>query len=220
MVCGMPDQLTVTAADALQRLREGNARFTSDTRSVAAFSSQLNRDKHAAGQQPFATILTCSDSRVPAEMIFDQGIGDLFVIRVAGNVVAPSLVGSVEFAAAAFGTELVVVMGHSGCGAVKATLDVIRAQIEVPTANIRDIVDRIRPAVEPIVELGINVEPAVLMEAAIRANVRHSADHLRHGSRLLEELVQQGKVAVVGAEYDLVSGRVEFFDLPPALTAS
>jgi carbonic anhydrase len=220
MVCGMSDQLTVTAADALQRLREGNARFTSDTRSVAAFSSQLNRDKHAAGQQPFATILTCSDSRVPAEMIFDQGIGDLFVIRVAGNVVAPSLVGSVEFAAAAFGTELVVVMGHSGCGAVKATIDVIRAQIEVPTANIRDIVDRIRPAVEPIVELGINVDPAVLMEAAIRANVRHSADHLRHGSRLLEELVQQGKVAVVGAEYDLVSGRVEFFDLPPALTAS
>lgn len=220
MVCGMPDPITVPAADALQRLREGNARFTSDTRSVAAFSSQLNRDKHAAGQQPFATILTCSDSRVPAEMIFDQGIGDLFVIRVAGNVVAPSLVGSVEFAAAAFGTELVVVMGHSGCGAVTATLDVIRAHIEVPTANIRDIVDRIRPAVEPIVELGINVDPDVLMEAAIRANVRHSADHLRHGSRLLEELVQQGKVAVVGAEYDLVSGRVEFFDVPPALTAS
>lgn len=220
MVCGMPDPNTVTAADALQRLREGNARFTSDTRSVAAFSSQLDRDKHAAGQQPFATILTCSDSRVPAEMIFDQGIGDLFVIRVAGNVVAPSLVGSVEFAAAAFGTELVVVMGHSGCGAVKATLDLIRAHIEVPTANIRDIVDRIRPAIEPIVELGIDVDPDVLMEAAIRANVRHSADHLRHGSRLLEELVQQGKVAVVGAEYDLVSGHVEFFDLPPGLTAS
>jgi carbonic anhydrase len=219
MVCGMPDQASISAADSLQRLREGNARFTSDTRSVAALLSQLNRDKHAAGQRPFAIILTCSDSRVPAEMIFDQGIGDLFVIRVAGNVVAPSLIGSVEFAAATFGTQLVVVMGHSGCGAVKATLDVIRANVDAPTANIRDIVDRIRPAVETLVEFGANSDQAAVMEAAIRANVRHSASHLRHGSRLLEELVQQGKVAVVGAEYDLVSGRVEFFDVPAELTA-
>lgn len=219
MVCPMPEQPSISAADALQRLREGNAHFVAGARSVAALSSQLDREKHAAGQRPFAIILTCSDSRVPAEMIFDQGIGDLFVIRVAGNVVAPSLVGSVEFAAATFATQLVVVMGHSGCGAVQATLDVIRATLDVPTANIRDIVDRIRPAVESIVELGANADQAALLQAAIRANVRHSADHLRHGSRLLEELVAQGKVAVVGAEYDLVSGHVEFFDVPSELSA-
>ena len=220
MVLTMSDQSSISAAEALQRLREGNARFTGGTRSVAALLSQLNLDKHAAGQRPFAIILTCSDSRVPAEMIFDQGIGDLFVIRVAGNVVAPSLIGSVEFAASTFGTQLVVVMGHSGCGAVRATLDVIRSKIDLPSANIRDIVDRIRPAVVSLVEFGANADEAAVMDAAVRANVRHSADHLRHGSRLLEDLVQQGKVVVVGAEYDLASGRVVFFDVPTELPSA
>jgi carbonic anhydrase len=210
----MTDQPNVSAAEALQRLRAGNARFAAGMRSVAALSSQLEREQHAAGQRPFATILTCSDSRVPAEMIFDQGIGDLFVIRVAGNVIAPSLVGSVEFAAATFGTALVVVMGHSGCGAVRATLDVIRARVDVPTANIRDIVDRIRPAVATLVEVDAGKDEDSLVQAAVRANVRASVDHLRHGSRLLEELVSIGTVVVVGAEYDLVSGHVEFIDMP------
>src|SRR5690606_4501744 len=149
-----------------------------------------------------------------------QGIGDLFVIRVAGNVIAPSLVGSVEFAAATFGTQLVVVMGHSGCGAVRATLDVVRSRAPVATANIRDIVDRIRPAVESVVEANADADPGTLMPAAVRANVRSSADHLRHGSRLLEQLVHDGAVVVVGAEYDLVSGQVDFFDVPPELSAA
>jgi carbonic anhydrase len=215
----MPDQPSVPAAEALSRLRDGNARFSNDTRSVAALLSQLDREAHAAGQRPFAIILTCSDSRVPAEMIFDQGIGDLFVIRVAGNVIAPSLVGSVEFAAATFGTQLVVVMGHTGCGAVQATLDAVRAKLDVPSDNIRDIVDRIRPAVESVAELSAGADPAALLEAAVRANVRYSVDHLRHGSQLLEQLVQKGTVLVVGAQYDLVSGRVDFFDVPRGLAA-
>lgn len=214
----MPEQADVSAAQALQRLREGNARFAGGMRSVAALSSQLDREQHAAGQRPFAVILTCSDSRVPAEMIFDQGIGDLFVIRVAGNVIAPSLVGSVEFAVATFGTKLVVVMGHSGCGAVRATLDVIRSKLDVPTANIRDIVDRIRPAVATLAEVCADKDEASLLPAAIRANVRASVDHLRHGSRLLEQLVGEGTVVVVGAEYDLLGGQVEFFDVPSDMT--
>lgn len=208
----------VTPADALNRLREGNARFTSDTRSIATLVSQLNRREHAAGQRPFATILTCSDSRVPAEMIFDQGVGDLFMVRVAGNVVAPSLVGSVEFASATFGTRLVVVMGHSACGAVKATLDVLRGHSEIPSENIRDIVDRIRPAAESVLESDPQRNDAEVLAAAIRANVRSSADHLRHGSRVLEEMVRSGRVVVVGAEYDLASGHVDFFEVPRELS--
>jgi carbonic anhydrase len=204
----------VTAGEALRRLREGNARFVSGTPSVASLSSQMNREAHAAGQQPFAIILTCSDSRVPTEMIFDQGIGDLFVIRVAGNVVAPSLVGSVEFAAATFGTHLAVVMGHTSCGAVKATLDVLAGKTDLPSENIRDIVDRIRPAATAVVEASRGGD---VLPAAIRANVRTSVEHLRRGSRVLEEMVRKGEVTVVGAEYDLVSGVVDFFEVPPDL---
>lgn len=210
---------TVSPAQALQRLRQGNARFTSDTLSIAALVSQLQRVEHAQGQRPFAIVLTCSDSRVPIEMIFDQGIGDLFVIRVAGNIIAPSLVGSVEFAAATFGTRLVVVMGHSGCGAVKATLDVLRGDAEIPSDNIRDIVDRIMPTAMTVVETAGECSADEILHQAIRANVRSSADHLRHGSRILEQLVTARQVAVVGAEYDLASGKVDFFDVPADLAA-
>ncbi len=204
----------VSPKTALERLRNGNIRFASDTRSVASLVTQLKRSEHAASQSPFATILTCSDSRVPAEMIFDQGIGDLFVIRVAGNVVAPSLIGSVEFAAATFSTRLAVVMGHSSCGAVKATIDVLRNATILPSDNIRDIVDRIRPAAKTVIETSGTKTDAEVLHHAVRANVRTSADHLRHGSRILEDMVRTGQVAVVGAEYDLSTGLVDFFDLP------
>lgn len=215
----MPTTL-VSPSDALKRLRQGNERFASGTRSLEAFVSQAKLQEYAAGQSPFAIILSCADSRVPAEMIFDQGIGDLFVIRVAGNVIAPSLVGSVEYAAAVLGTQLAVVMGHSGCGAVQATLDVLRGKAKVPSENIHDIVERIRPAAQSVLGAaqdaarGGELDEVALMKQAVRANVRASADHLRHGSRLLERLAEQERLAVVGAEYDLRTGKVEFFDSP------
>lgn len=210
---------TVTPAEALTRLREGNERFISGARSVSALATQVHRAEHAAGQSPFATILTCSDSRVPAELIFDQGIGDLFVIRVAGNIIAPSLVGSVEFASATYGTSLVVVMGHTTCGAVVATLDVLWGRSQIASDNIRDIVERIRPAATTVLTSTPTGSEADLIDAAVRANVRASADHLRHGSRVLEEMVRHHQVVVVGAEYDLVTGRVDFFDVPEPLGA-
>ena len=208
---------SVTPDEALRRLREGNLRFANDTRSVASFVSQLNRSAHATAQKPYASILTCSDSRVPAEIIFDQGIGDLFVIRVAGNVVAPSLIGSVEFAAATFDTRLVVVMGHTSCGAVKATLDVLRKSTTVPSENIRDIVERIRPSARSVLDAAGNSTDEQLLGKAVRANVLSSADHLRHGSRVLEQMVSSGMVVVVGAEYNLSTGVVDFFDVPAGL---
>lgn len=207
----MPVRHPVTALEALARLKEGNARFLSNVRSIEALASQSNRDALLRGQAPFAIILSCSDSRAPAELLFDCGLGDLFVVRVAGNVVAPSLVGSVEFAAATFGTELVVVMGHTRCGAVNATINAITRDTAAISPNVADIVSRIEPALR---ELTQTLEGDALVHAAIRANVRSSADHLRHGSRLLEERVEQGRLLVVGAEYALETGQVDFFDVP------
>ncbi len=204
----------VPAREALRRLREGNDRFVSDLRSLDALASQANRGALVAQQSPFAVILSCSDSRVPSEIVFDQGLGSLFVVRVAGNVVAPSLVGSVEFAVETFGTELVVVMGHSRCGAITATLRALRGDGGPSSANIRDIVDRIRPAVEPL--LGAHGDEGTLTTRATRANVVASASHLRHSSRILEQRVAAGSVVVVGAEYSLETGKVDFFDGVPA----
>ncbi|WP_375769454.1 carbonic anhydrase [Archangium gephyra] len=201
------------AVQALYRLREGNRRFSQNLRSLDTTMGQAARASLAASQHPFAVILSCSDSRVPSEFVFDQGLGDLFVIRVAGNVVAPSLVGSVEFAAAAFGTRLVVVMGHSRCGAIKATLDFIQHSVDAPSENIHDIVDRCRPAVESVVHAaGPNVDRERLVHEAVRANVRQSCAHLRHGSRLLERFILEEGLLVVGADYSLDTGEVDFFD--------
>jgi carbonic anhydrase len=166
----------------------------------------------AAGQEPFAIILGCSDSRVPAEIVFDHGVGDLFVIRVAGNIVASSQVGSVEFAAERFGTPLVVVLGHSRCGAVQATLDELMQPKEKQSRNLRSIVDRIRPAVEALLATELKDDPEALVRHAVRSNVRISASHLRHGSEILEQLIQRGSLLVVGAEYSLETGVVDFFD--------
>jgi len=167
-------------------------------------------------QQPFAIVLGCSDSRVPAEIVFDQGLGDLFVIRVAGNIVAPSQVGSVEFAAARFGTRLVVVLGHSQCGAIVATLEELRRPTETQSRNLRAIVDRVRPSVEGLLETDLGRDLDALVEQAVRLNIRASADHLRHGSEVLEQLIQDDGLQVVGAEYSLETGVVEFFDGLPA----
>lgn len=200
----------VSADQALERLKQGNARFVSNVRSVDALGSQQQREALLHAQYPFAIILSCSDSRAPSELIFDCGLGDLFVVRVAGNVVAPSIVGSVEFAAAAFGTELVVVMGHTRCGAVTATVDSLVSGKPALSDNVRDIVDRIAPGVTELVRRIDSREE--MLAAATRANVRVAASHLRHGSRLLEDLIQQGRLRIVGAEYALETGVVTFLD--------
>jgi carbonic anhydrase len=204
--------MAMPAAEALRRLREGNLRFASGTSALQDALSHGRRAELAERQEPFAIILGCSDSRVPAEIVFDQGLGDLFVIRVAGNIVAPSQVGSIEFAAARFGTQLVVVLGHSRCGAILATLDELRTPTERQSRNLRAIVDRVRPSVEGLLATELRHDPEALVRQAVRANILTSADHLRHGSELLEQLIQQGRLLVVGAEYSLESGQVEFLD--------
>jgi carbonic anhydrase len=202
----------IPAREALERLREGNLRFVSTERSSEAFVSHDRRVELTKGQEPFAIILGCSDSRVPAEIVFDQGLGDLFVIRVAGNIVAPSQVGSVEFAAARFGTRLVVVLGHSQCGAITATLEELRRPTENQSRNLRSIVDRVRPSVEGILEAGGMQDPDTLVDRAVRANIRASTNQLRHGSEVLEQLIQEDGLLVVGAEYALDTGIVEFLE--------
>jgi carbonic anhydrase len=204
----------LTAIEALARLRDGNRRFVSGQSSTTALSNSARREALVAGQEPFAIILGCSDSRVPAELVFDQSFGDLFVIRVAGNIVAPSQVGSVEFAASRFGTRLVVVMGHSQCGAITATLEELQGRATSQSRNLRSIVDRVRPSVETVLNGGRDREPDALLRDAVRANVRASVNHLQHGSELLERLIPEGLV-VVGAEYSLETGVVDFFENVP-----
>ena len=203
----------VQAREALSRLQEGNQRFVSNVRSSDVLITHHRRAELTTGQQPFAIILGCSDSRVPAEIVFDQGLGDLFVIRVAGNIVAPSQVGSVEFAAERFETRLVVVLGHSQCGVILATVEELRRPSANHSGNLRAIVDRVRPSVEDLVTTVQDEDQ--LVRAAVRANIRASADHLRHGSALLEQLIRDKGLLVVGAEYSLETGVVEFFDGAP-----
>lgn len=205
----------ISAQEALERLREGNHRFVFDVRSSDTLTSQTRRRELAAGQEPFAIILGCSDSRVPAEIVFDQGLGDLFVIRVAGNIAAPSQIGSIEFAVERYGTRLVLVLGHSKCGAILATLEDLEQRSQGQSGNLRSIVDQIRPSVEALLGTELRHDPDALVRRAIRANVCRSANHLRHGSEVLEQLIQKDGLLVVGAEYSLETGVVEFFDGVP-----
>jgi carbonic anhydrase len=202
----------LSAIEALERLRDGNLRFVSDERGPSMLTNHARRSELIAGQNPFAILLGCSDSRVPAELIFDQGLGDLFVIRVAGNVVGSTEVGSVEFAAEQFGTRLVVVLGHSYCGAIQATLEELEHPREWRSPNLRSIVDFIRPSVEPLLETDAAEDRDALIAKAVRANIRASASHLRRGSRILEQLIAHEGLLVVGAEYSLETGAVDFFD--------
>jgi carbonic anhydrase len=202
----------ISATDALNRLQEGNQRFASGVRSIESMLSQTRRGDAESVQEPFAIILGCSDSRVPSEIVFDQGLGDLFVIRVAGNIVAPSQIGSVEFAAEQFKTRLVVVMGHTQCGAVCATIEEMQRPTGEQSANIKAIVDRIRPSVETLIETDLGHDKEALIHHATRANVRASVNQLRHGSELLEHLIDHEGLAIVGAEYSIETGAVEFFE--------
>ena len=202
----------VSARDALALLLDGNRRFVADVRSSDTLPSRARRIELAAGQEPFAVILGCSDSRVPVEIVFDQGLGDLFVIRVAGNIVAPSQIGSVEFAAEQFGTRLVVVLGHSNCGAIRATLEQLQRPKENQSRNLRSIVEFVRPSVENLLATELKHDLPTLFREAVRANIRTSAAHLRHGSEIIENLIQNDGLMIVGAEYSLDTGEVDFFD--------
>jgi carbonic anhydrase len=194
----------IPAHQALARLREGNRRFVE--------SRQGPPPRPGTSQQPFAIVLGCSDARVPAELVFGQGFGDLFVIRVAGNIVAPSQIGSVEFAAERFGTRLAVVLGHTQCGAVAATLEELRQPQANQSPNLRAIVERIRPSVEPLLRLPIGNDPEALAERAVRANVEASVRQLGRGSAILERLIERDGLLIVGAEYHVEEGTVEFWD--------
>lgn len=206
----------ISAREALEGLREGNRRFVSGVRSHDTATSQAHRSELAAGQQPFAIILGCSDSRVPPEIVFDQGLGDLFVIRVAGNIAAPTQIGSIEYAAERLGTRLIVVLGHSRCGAVSATLEELQQPAESPSPNLSSIIDCIRPSAEELLATELRHDSDALALQAVRANVRLSADRLRHGSRVLEQMIQSDGLLVVGAEYSIETGAVDFFDGVPA----
>lgn len=199
----------MTPSQCLQRLIEGNERYVANVRTAESALSHVRRLELANNQKPFAVILGCSDSRVPAELVFDAGLGELFVIRVAGNIVAPSQLASVEFAAQAFGCGLVVVLGHSQCGAVSATLDDLSPDGNEAASTLNSIISRIRPVVVSLVELGNALPRETLMRAAVRANIRASVDAIQHGTPLLEAMATAGQLLVVGAEYDLVSGKVE-----------
>ena len=203
---------TIDAHDALSRLREGNLRFVNDATNSEAIVSPSRRRELAAGQSPFAIILGCSDSRVPAEIVFDQGLGELFVIRVAGNIVAPSQVGSVEFAAERYGTRLVVVLGHSNCGAILTTIEELGRPPDHRHRNLGSIVNRIRPSVESLLDTGLIHDHDTLVRHAVRTNIRMSVGHLCTGSPVLEHLIANEGLLVVGAEYSLETGLVEFFD--------
>ena len=202
----------ISASDALERLRDGNRRFVAGEHTIDELASGIRRLAVVSGQRPIATILGCSDSRVPVEVVFDQGFGDLFVIRVAGNIVAPSQVGSVEFAAERLGTRLVVVLGHTSCGAVTATLEDLQRPASNQSWNMNSIVSRIRPSVEGLLATELKHDHARLIDQAVRANVRASVNQLRHGSDVLELLIRRDGLRVVGAEYSLETGVVDFFD--------
>ena len=202
----------IPARAALERLREGNRRFAAAVSGDAPLTRQALPRELPADQQPFAIILGCSDSRVPAEMVFDQGLGDLFVIRVAGNIVAPSQIGSVEFAAARFDTRLVVVLGHSQCGAILATLEELQRPSTKRSRNLSSIVDRVRPSVEGLLRTELQHDLGALVRHAVRANVGVSVSHLRHGSEPLEHLIEHEGLLVIGAEYSIETGLVEFFE--------
>lgn len=205
------------AIDSLVRLREGNKRFLSGNSHIPDLINRDRRSALVADQKPFAIILGCSDSRVPAEIVFDQGLGDLFVIRIAGNIVAPSQIGSVEFAVEYFGTPLVVILGHSNCGAVQATINEYYNKNGKTSKNLLSIVNRIRPSVESVLQSAKDENPEVLLHKAVRANISASTENLRHGSEIIQNLVDNNQLLIVGAEYSLETGEVDFFDGIPII---
>lgn len=207
--------MNTLAHDALKRLKDGNLRFVAGTTQRDPLANSSLRTQLVNGQEPFAIILGCSDSRVPPEVIFDQSLGDLFVIRVAGNIVAPFLVGSIEYAAAQLGTRLIVVLGHSQCGAVGVSLQELERPSLNLSPNVKTIVDFVQSSVASLPDTNASRDPERFAELIIRANVRYAARRLRETSAILTQLSEQNGLLIVGAEYSLESGEVDFFEGVP-----
>jgi carbonic anhydrase len=202
----------IPANVALKRLKEGNQRYVDNTLRVDAQTGPHHRAQLTEGQHPFAIILGCADSRVPAEIVFDQGLGDLFVIRVAGNIAEPSQIGSVEYAAAHLGTRLVVVLGHSNCGAVRATLDELADPTDIESPNLKTIIDFIAPGIQGVVDASPDATTDDRMPQAVRANVESSVEGLRTNSDILKDMIDNDELQIIGAEYSLETGAVEFYE--------
>ena len=203
-----------SAAEALELLRAGNRRFVDGELDEVVAASRAYPSRLSSGRHPLAVVLACSDSRVPVELIFDQGFGKLFVIRVAGNVAAPTPIGSIEYAVEQFGTRLVVVLGHSQCGAVMATMRELAGEPANRSPGLRAIVDRVRPAVEPILDAHDDCADPQVIDKAVRANILRSVQRLSLGSRNLEQRIDAGELSVVGALYSIDTGCVDFLEEP------
>ena len=200
----------ISAQDALKNLREGNARFASASQDHDSPEEGRHYFKAVDRQEPFAIILGCSDSRVPPEVVFDQGIGELFVVRVAGNIVTPTQIGSIEFAVKKFDTRLVVVLGHTMCGAIQATLEDLQTPMEPGSGNLPDIVNCIKPSVEAMLKNDLQEGPESLQRQAMRNNVLNSVHQLQQQSTLLRNQIDHEGLKIIGAEYCVSSGAVDF----------
>ena len=205
----------IAPEDALLRLQEGNARFVSGDIASGPQHYRVSREQIVADQHPYAIVIGCSDSRVPVEIVFDQGLGDLFVIRIAGNVISKTQLGSIEFAAQNFGARLVVVLGHTGCGAVTAAYAAVEGGEEQESENFRVLLDQIRPAVKRAIERDGSCAFPALIDRVGRENVRLAVDEIRNSSGIIRRLVDDEGLLVVGAEYSLATGAVAFFNQEP-----
>ena len=207
----------MNADAALQKLIDGNARYALTANGGAESHIEVKNHQSLKTQNPFAIILSCSDSRVPVELVFDQGLGDLFVIRVAGNIAAPSQIGSVEFACQKFNTPLVVVLGHSSCGAISATVDSLINDINESgetnpmSPNLAAIVDQVAPSASSVIAKNKSSNREELLYKTMRANVAQSVKQLELGSSIISDLIKQKQLTIVGAEYSLESGKIEFY---------
>lgn len=192
--------------EALHLLKKGNFRFINNLKLNRDLLEQVNDTKD--GQWPFAAILSCMDSRTSAELIFDQGLGDVFSIRIAGNVITEGILGSLEYATAVAGSKLIVVLGHTKCGAIKGACD------DVKMGNLTSLIDRIRPAIirEHTVEDNRNGDNPEFVNAVAMLNIRHSVEQIMEKSVVIKELVEKGEVGIIPAMYDVTTGKVSFFD--------
>lgn len=207
---------TLTALEALKQLQEGNKRFTQDINGNDIEMNAAQRTELVEKQEPAAIILGCADARVPAEIVFDVNLGDLFVVRVAGNIVTPTQIGSIEYAVHNLGTRLIVVLGHSSCGAVAATVDSVVSSSPAPSPGLDSLISKITPAVKTIMSSNDGIDTSDLIAKSVKENVSNSVKELQNDSDILKDVIQNDGLLVVGAEYDLATGAVNFFENMPS----